>query len=410
MIGLSFFDHEIKNELQNTVTVFANNNLLDMLSFVKDSFLEEDFFEIILPLHYIREHSSECMKRFYELQELIKSPVCRVRIKPLYEYILYQIIDTCIEIEDTYQDENNEPLFHFELPVELNKRIESEFDIETGIYITEQLKCVKKYIDFCFWDWDFVDNVEMIATCAIKYGKCFTDELLTIDANEYIDLMPVDLKDEYLKTNREKKERSFSPEEILFVAISNSILDLERRTPEVADRLETTLSNDINMGIRPLLALYNIISTREYQMGRALKALGETDFYFFTTSTKGNNKDIAILESKVIEKFPEQYKQLLGYLNQNFSFGLTLSINKTKPNADAKKIIIDCLRGELKNIDTEDFLFETNLVQYDCQHPLVAISEHKIPENPVKKMKVYHFMLNLYDKPRKNIAKKARET
>lgn len=36
----------------------------------------------------------------------------------------------------------------------------------------------------------------------------------------------------------------------------------------------------------------------------------------------------AVLENKYIEKFTNQYNQLRGYLNPDFKFGITLSMNR----------------------------------------------------------------------------------
>ena len=38
--------------------------------------------------------------------------------------------------------------------------------------------------------------------------------------------------------------------------------------------------------------------------------------------------DYAVLENKYIENFTNQYNQLMGYLNPNFEFGITLSMNR----------------------------------------------------------------------------------
>lgn len=407
MIGLSFFEHKINSNLEKEITILANNNLLKMLSFIKESYMDEDFFEIILPKHYIRSNNyKECENRFFELQELIQSDVNREVIKPLYEFILYKTIENCIEAENDYFQDNGKQLFDFKVPCNLKHEILSSYE-EDGKYKITQLENINNYIDFCFIDWDFKD-AELIAKCAIEYGKDIVDELFSINADDYIDLIQIDLKEKYLKKSILNKGNVIYPEEYVMNALKCTIMDFERRVSEICTRSETTISNDINMGIRTFLSDKNIVSTRETQIGRALKNLGETDFYFYSISESGEHLDIAILESKVLEKFSTQYKQLLGYLNQNFGFGITLSINKNKTCSDAKEYIINCLNNELKKIMVEGFEFETNVIEYDCKHPLVAVSEHRIPENQNSKMKVYHLMLNLSDKERADVAEQAR--
>lgn len=136
-------------------------------------------------------------------------------------------------------------------------------------------------------------------------------------------------------------------------------------------------------------------------MGRAIKKLGETDLYIYKESN-GIITDYAILENKYIENFTAQYKQLMGYLNPNFKFGITLSLNKRM----SLKQGFDKIENELKAIDG-DFV-PINIKRINESETLMIVSEHIVPETG-NKMKVYHLIFQLNDKERKEVAILARK-
>ena len=135
-------------------------------------------------------------------------------------------------------------------------------------------------------------------------------------------------------------------------------------------------------------------------MRRALKSLGETDLYFYKIENTVLT-DIAILENKDIDFFDEQYFQLMGYLNQSFQFGITLSINRKYSLKKARDKLIDSLKAI-----TGDFAI-TSLMQSN-ENMNHFVSEHIVPETG-KPMKVHHLIINLNDESRITAAKTARK-
>lgn len=108
----------------------------------------------------------------------------------------------------------------------------------------------------------------------------------------------------------------------------------------------------------------------------------------------------------MIEKFKQQYWQLMGYLNPYFVAGITLSINKKKGFEQTFDYICDNLEemkqegGEFVPIKIERIM-GTDGTRY-------VKSEHIVPETEMK-MPVYHLVLQLTGKERKMVARKARE-
>lgn len=197
-------------------------------------------------------------------------------------------------------------------------------------------------------------------------------------------------------------------EGFIIIELCNVITLFEQRVAEFENRGEVEISNDIYASIKRILETQGISSEREATIGRAKKELGETDFYFSRLLDE-QREDISILESKVIENFSNQYKQLLGYLNPNFTFGITISINKKYHLDKAMQYIEGKLDGELYSLETEFGSFQITEISSRKRPPYYVTSKHILPELPEREMKIYHLLLNLYDAPRKDIAAQTRK-
>ena len=199
-----------------------------------------------------------------------------------------------------------------------------------------------------------------------------------------------------------KREEIFDPEKVIINIVQNAIDTFQRRVAVHYGKDEISLTAELEEKIEMTLAeLYDIHIKREYNMGRALKGLGETDLYFYRIQDD-QIVDLAVLENKAIEKFRDQYYQLMGYLNPNFLFGMTVSINRNYTIEEAGRRIADTLysmEGEYA-VGKEVFFSE--------EHENRLMSVHTVPETG-KKMNVYHFILNLEDGSRQEAAKQGRE-
>lgn len=228
------------------------------------------------------------------------------------------------------------------------------------------------------------------------------------------------------KKNQEEKERQHKwQEDMLEVAknaanattenvekfiideLCNVLTHFEQRVVELEKRGEVEISNDIYSVIRRTLEMNGITSERETTIGRAKKELGETDFYFYRY-IDGQREDVAILENKLIKDFAQQYKQLLGYLNPNFTFGITLSINKDCTHEEALQFIVNNLTDELYCIETTYGAFQITETSKRSMPPYYITTKHILPELHNREMKIYHLVLNLFDPSRKDVAIQAR--
>ena len=171
-------------------------------------------------------------------------------------------------------------------------------------------------------------------------------------------------------------------------------------------RGEVELTADFQRAIAPVLnQKFDLQTAREYTMGRAKKKIGETDLYFFTYKD-GIKQEQYILENKIIDNFTDQYRQLMGYLNPNFSAGITLSINTEKGWEEAYDYISEKLNLMM---ETGETFAPVSINRFNGDKGTRYIeTEHVVPETGLT-MPVYHLVLQLSDDDRLRAARKARK-
>ena len=189
--------------------------------------------------------------------------------------------------------------------------------------------------------------------------------------------------------------------EILLSVLS----EMSNKSAELRNMKENELTSYLVTAIKPLLnSKYNIQIEKEAPLGLSRERIGRADMYFYTEKD-GIRKDLYILENKIIDNFIVQYGQLIGYLNQNFQCGITLSINKKKGWEEAFDYISTAL-DKLKSQDDDyapiyiERIYGTKMTKY-------IRSEHIVKETD-RKMSIYHLVLQLSSENRHSMAKKIR--
>jgi hypothetical protein len=221
--------------------------------------------------------------------------------------------------------------------------------------------------------------------------------------DDYVDLMDCDMRERYLEKRNEKNESSVtSLSEKIVEELMSVIRRFQKRIVNFEKRDEVEITADIQDAIAGSLnSKYDLHISREFTMGRAMKKLGETDLYIYAEKN-GYITDCAVLENKNIENFTAQYNQLMGYLNQNFELGITLSLNREmslKEGFDEIAKKLNQIEGAFKPVKIKRIGGnETSLI----------ISEHIVPETG-NRMKVFHLIFQLNDRERKAAAVSARK-
>ncbi|WP_366923898.1 hypothetical protein MFMK1_000820 [Metallumcola ferriviriculae] len=402
MIPLDFLDYGENNSIDMKVTENVNGNLAVIVRVLLDYLNNDPDFGMdgFLPRDYLMRRPQECRCLVDELYELILSPELRYYINPKYEYLLYTILQW-------WEDCNDNPSEL--IPNPINKDLFSLISTNPNYltndgtnYVLKEIQNYESYYYFCFCDHDFLPSqLSKMLTMFLRNEELFSMFFPDVNLYDYIDLMPVDLRKQYLgklqlPQSPKTKLEAINIEKGVITELYKVLRKFQKRVVEFRNRGETEISNDIHDSIEEVLkSKYDLQITREFPMGRAIKTLGETDLYIY------GDEDYAIIESKHIENFLDQFKQLLGYLNHYFHFGITISINKKYNLQDA----IDKIKENLNNFVDDNF----KLVSVkDLEQQYVFKSVHIIPEDKAKHMTVYHFILHLNDYDRERIAKEAR--
>ena len=113
----------------------------------------------------------------------------------------------------------------------------------------------------------------------------------------------------------------------------------------------------------------------------------------------GGYDNIAIIESKFYNSNFKEIKQLLGYLNMHFKFGVTITISNISRLSKAMEAMQKYLENEKESL---------NIIQIEKIKEYVLCSTMKNSENKDQLMNCYHFILNINEDERKQWAMEAR--
>lgn len=418
MVPIDLFDSR-KSNLEYKLTKYVNDNLKIMIEVYIDYLDADDDFNVadklmeVLPRDYVIRKTDECRRLVDELYEIICSPVVRDFIKPKYEYLLYNIIYRWKELCD------DEVMPEY-LPIKLDDELKAEtyycedyLSEEDGHNIViEILEDFDNYLNICFPDHDFLsESLEEMVEIYLRSPEIMESFFQDVNLDEYIDLMPVDLRELYCEKKYSKKlvkdeySQNNDTERNVIIELYSALSLLQNHSVEWVCKSEVEISNDIyRMTKRVLKSLFNLEIEREAQIGRAKVNIGETDFAIYFNDR--HYKNIAIIENKYIERFLDEYGQLLGYLNQSFKFGVTISINVGKTIGKAVDFIIE----KLKSINDEDFkIVKIDRNPFGNEYNYIIKSEHTLPEDDTRTMSIYHLILNANDTARKRIAGESRK-
>ena len=387
LIQIDIVDYENLSDLGLRITKYVNSNLRDIVRSLLDILELDQEFDLdgFFPRDYLMRKPQECRNSVYELYEIICSTNIRDFIKPKYEYLLYSILDWWEKCADNEDDLIINPV---------DDSLIKDLDNDDGQENLKWIQDFQKYYNICFQNHDFLpeqfNNPKLL------------EMAFQINLDDYLDLMECDLRDRYLEKRYEKNSDFCSSlSEKIVMELISVIKRFQKRIVHFEKRDEVEITADIQDAVTgPLNSKYNVLIAREFTIGRANKKLGETDLYIYAEKD-GYVTDYAVLENKYIENFTKQYEQLMGYLNQDFKFGITLSLNRKMSLKEG----FDKIENDLKRM--KGTYQPTKIKRIGGENTLMIISEHIVPETE-NTMKVYHLIFQLNDKERKEIAALAR--
>lgn len=396
MIQIDVVNYDNLSSLGMRITQYVNSNLRDIIRVLIDILETDSEFGLdgFFPRDYLMRKPQECRNIINELYEIICSKNIRDFIKPKYEYALYSILCWWEECAD---DENDL------ITNSIDDGLKMELDNNGMGNILKRIQDFDKYYSICFQDYDFLpETLNNMVMLYLKDPELLETFFQYDNLDDYIDLMDCDLRERYLERRDNGSEGTkYSISENIILELLAVIKRFQKRIAHFEKRGEVQITADIHDAVAGILnSKYGLHISREFTMGRAIKELGETDLYIYAESN-GGIVDYAVLESKYIENFTNQYNQLMGYLNQNFEFGITLSINKSmtlKNGFDKIENALKAMRGDFRPV-------EINKIGKD--YTIMIVSEHIVPETG-SRMKVCHLIFQLKDEERKKVAAAAR--
>jgi hypothetical protein len=348
--------------------------------------------EYIFPTFMARNEFEKCKKILYELQEYATDGFLHL-ITPIQEYALYFLIEW---YRNGFDEENNTAT-HVSDITPLSENDE---------YVMEHIDDLESYQSFLFTDWDFL-GVGSYVNMYLNSPNSL--ESFGVDLDEYIDLMPNDIRDRYIQKRNHSQlnnEESENIEELIIRLIYSAIKKKELDPRRLIETKETQLSDDIAHILQTSLADKGIIVAREQPGGFARKSTGELDFFIYT-QTNHTFKPIAIGENKEWGNFVKQFQQLLGYMKEDIPFGFTLLFNKSTNLQTVMNRREEMLENFYLNLDGKKYFETLELTRGYHEIKDILISTHQNPENH-SHFKIYHFIVNAHRPEREAAAKQAR--
>lgn len=397
LIQIDIVDYDNLSSLGMRITKYVNSNLRDIVRVLIDILETDPEFDLdgFFPRDYLMRKPQECRNAVNELYEIICSKNIRDFIKPKYEYLLYAILCWWEDCTDDEDDLIINPI---------DDELKRDLNYDDGKNSLKLIQDFEEYYYVCFQDHDFLpEQLSSMVMLYLRNPKLLEMFFQHDNLDDYIDLMECDLRDRYLETQSEKNRGLCnSLSENIVMELISVIKRFQKRIVHFENRDEVEITADIQDAIAGSLnSKYDLHISREFTMGRAIKKLGETDLYIYAEKD-GHVTDYAVLENKYIENFTNQYNQLMGYLNPNFEFGITLSMNREM----SLKKGFDEIENKLKSIKGD---FQPIRIQRIGERDTLMItSEHVVPETG-NRMKVFHMIFQLNDKERKEAAASARK-
>lgn len=377
---------DISNQAKTKINKNVNS-MFDLLLAICDGLCFEEVLQDIFPSYIIEADLDKCVRAVKDLLNITQDNFEREYLPPFLEWTLYHTILWWIDVADD--------IVLDEIPREdcLNNY---------GRDLYDMLNNEENYFDFLFADWDFL-YVEKIYEI-YKRDSRIIEKVFHIDMEQYLDLLPRDIQEEYRKIKNHNTSKNIDKHEQLIVNNIWNFLQLEMlRAKKYENCNEVDLSDNIRNGLFLLFKSVGLDIEREARVGYALEDLGELDFYIYSYES-GIYKPIAIGENKKWGAYKDSLGQLLGYMDHNTKFGFTIIFNKdTKLNTvleGRKKVLQEYnVDGNFSVIGEIEELKDMTDVLRTC---------HENPEKPGTYFYLYHYIFNVYKEERVKAAKSGR--
>lgn len=188
---------EINEKAQDKIYRFINF----FVEGLEESTSQEDedrYYEGAFPMFIVRNNRELCKKVIMDLYDWSRDSYIHT-LKPLYEYAFFHIIEYCKEIDENIYKERKESLFDMCYDLDSDK-----LDYESDESLKLEINTFNFYVSYCFLDLDFLD----VSTMYEIYKKSpIVVKSIGVELDDYIDLMPPDIAEEYKEIKKENDEK-----------------------------------------------------------------------------------------------------------------------------------------------------------------------------------------------------------
>lgn len=224
----------------NYILKKVNGVIYDILRFYNDLRETDDkgYVEELLPNHMIRENIQACYETLNVLEEYMIDEyyheLNQVEVRTLF-YLLNWYLESIKEDE-------------FGVKFDKNKVTRSD-----DSYIVKNINNISSYLDFMFYDCGFLDR--FLSNYLKMYFKI--PEIVTYyfhaDLDEYIDLMPKDKIQQYLKCKSKGTYNLNNDTERIESIVIKEIFSAIKRREEDAKRLKSTSGTQLSTDITDII-------------------------------------------------------------------------------------------------------------------------------------------------------------
>lgn len=408
-------DRTGNKELDYEILRWFNDRMVELVNMYidigNDTGWDEDYFMFCFPRNFVEDNFQLCKQIVLDIRDILISNIVYGDIRLLYKYVLYNIIIDAIDtINDSWEEEFEESFCPMsdELVQKIYKQANYVYksgvteeqiddDYDHPFYFIRALHSEDIFYDVIFDDTEFdIDECDRwVMYCTQKIRN---KEWQPYDISDVLELASRPVKEAYDKACKESTKLDLSDEMFIVQEIDSAIKLLCNRIKDIECMSENEISNYIEYMLKRLLYLNrNIEIEREALLGFASVNIGEADMILYRNN--GGYENIAVIENKFYNPDFKEIKQLLGYLNIYFKFGVTITINDKRKLGDVMEAIYNYLLVQKENI---------HVVRIEKIGDYILRSTIQNPEDS-RQINCYHFILNLNMDDRKEWARIARK-
>lgn len=206
MLKIHLLDNCGDYKLRQEVVKYINKKVQDLIEVIIDYLEDNNGFTVESFIYKANSRTFDVnwLKLIYELYDIVRSDREIDYLKPNYEFLLHEIIEFGEELDDIFD----------KVSPELVKMI--KLNLADSEYILEQITNFEQYYDILFYDFDFLPEiVERMTTLYIRNKNVFELYNNDVDLDEYSDLMPMYLFDDYSKIKLLEKEKNATTEKVV---------------------------------------------------------------------------------------------------------------------------------------------------------------------------------------------------